>query len=321
VEAKSRVKELNTEAASLKQLSERQAKGVSAGVVAQNDLERTLAELRRVQTELDGAEAEAALAAQRLEQEEGFARQGLRSVQAVESARGELELARAAVQSAVARLSQAESERARIEADRRSAEDRIRLLGGRPGGGSRITVTAPISGEVEARHVSIGQTVAAGEHLYELLNASLVWVLADVYEKDVSKVMAGQEVEISADALPNRPYRGKVAFVHNEVDPETRTVRVRIVVDNPGERLKQNMFVRVLVATEQESKTLIPASAIQTSGGLDVVFVEEAPGAYRRTVVKTLTRSGAKAVVEGVEPGQKVVADGAYQLQSMVAAR
>lgn len=160
-----------------------------------------------------------------------------------------------------------------------------------------------------------------GEPLFELLNAAVVWVVADVYEKDIPKVAVGQRIEVIADAYPDKVYAGEVAFIHNEVDPQTRTTPVRIVIDNPGERLKQDMFVRVLLGTDDAQLVLVPTAAVQKEKGLDVVFVRVRDGVFRRTLVQVQRVVGNRTVVKGVEPGSVVATAGSYQLMSLGGAR
>lgn len=292
--------------------------GVASGVVARRELDAAHADLSAAQTRLTDAERQRSLAREALTREESIARQGLRNAKEIESAQAEVDLARAALASSRNTLLQSRADLNRSQSAVRVARDQIALLGGSPGGGNRVSITAPISGEVEHRDVSVGQTVTVGQELYELLNAEVVWVLSDVYEKDVTTVRVGQKVEVAADALPGAVYPGEVAFIHNEVDEKTRTIKVRIVVDNPGERLKQNMFVRVRLGTASGAQVTVPTAAIQTSEGASVVFIEETHGTYRKAIVQTGGTLGDRTIIKsGVDPGKKVVTEGAYQLVGM----
>ncbi len=292
--------------------------GVASGVVARRELEAAKADLETARSARVNAERQLALAQEALNREQSISNKGLRNAKEVETAQADVDLARAALSASRNGLLQAQADLVRAQSTVRVARDQIALLGGSPGGGNRITMTAPISAEVEHRNVSVGQTVAIGQQLYDLLNADVVWVLSDLYETDIPKVRVGQKAEVIADALPNRTYAGEVAFIHNEVEEKTRTTKVRVVVNNQGEQLKQNMFVRVQLGTGSGRQTLVPTAAVQTTGGVSIVFVEEVPGTYRRTVVQTAGTLGNRTIVKGVlEPGQKVVTDGAYQLMAM----
>ncbi len=292
--------------------------GVASGVVARRELDAAKAELESLRAKLADDQRQQGLAREALTREESIASKGLRNAKEVEAAQADVDLARAALTTSRNGLLQARADMTRAQSTVRVARDQITLLGGSPGGGNRITITAPISGEVEHRDVSVGQTVTIGQHLYDLLNAEVVWVLCDLYEMDIPKVRIGQKVEVVADALEGRRYSGEVAFIHNEVDEKTRTTKVRVVVDNPGERLKQNMFVRVQLGTGTGGEILVPTAAVQSSGGVNVVFVEEMPGTYRKTIVQTFGTFGDRTVIKGdLAAGKKVVTDGAYQLIGM----
>lgn len=297
-------------------------RGVDSGVVAKRELDDAKAKLASEQAILADAKHQLELAREAYAREQAIASKGLRTAREVESSQADLDLARSAMRASTNALAQARADLSHAKSALRIAEDQVRLLGGAPGGGNRISIPAPISGEVENRTVSLGQTVSTGEQLYDLLNADIVWILCDIYEKDLRQVQVGQSVEVVASALPDRVYKGEVAFVHNEVDEKTRTTKVRVVVDNSGEMLKQNMFVRVQLGTGGSKQTLVPTAAIQTSGGQTIVFVEEIPGTYRRTVVQVAGTLGGKSIIKsGLEPGSKIVTDGAYQLLAMAGAR
>lgn len=294
-------------------------RGVADGVVARRELEAARTELDGLKTKLSDAERQSNLAHQALTREEAIAERGLRNAREIEAAEADVRIARAALTARRSERTQAIADLRRAQSEIRTARERIGLLGGKTGGGSRVTISAPISGEVERREVSVGQTVAVGDELFELLNADIVWVLCDLYERDIPRVRIGQKVQVVADALPDRTYTGEVAFVHNEVDPDTRTTKVRIVVDNRGEQLKQNMFVRVKLDTGAGQEVLAPTSAIQTMAGTPVVFVQEGSGVYRRKIVQTSGTFGDKTIVtSGLKPGEAVVTNGAYQLLSKV---
>lgn len=315
--ARSTLDSASAEFTRLEKLVARLREGIQSGVVAQRDLERAESELAEANANKSDAAQQLRLAQSALEREENIAKQGLRNAREVDQAKARLEIAKSSQKSAESRLTQARADVTRVQSSVRVARDQILLLGGTPGGGNTITVISPIAAEVEHRFVSVGQTVAAGELLYDLLNADIVWVLADVYESDVPKVRIGQSMQVVADAYPDEVYEGEVAFVHNEVDPQTRTTQVRIVINNRGERLKQNMFVRVNLGVGKGDAVTVPSSAVQNDKGLDVIFVEEKTGVFRRTLIQVKGTFGDRTVVEGVESGRKVATSGSYQLLSL----
>jgi membrane fusion protein, heavy metal efflux system len=161
--------------------------------------------------------------------------------------------------------------------------------------------------------------VAAGETLATILNTSSVWVESDVFEKDLARIRLGQRVAIGADAVPGRTFDGTISYIGGEVNAETRAVRLRTVVSNPGEVLKPNMFVRVVISSGGGSAVTVPVEAVQEQAGEQVVFVAESADGYRRRVVRVGPTLGDQVVIEsGVKPGERVVTRGSYQLLAKV---
>lgn len=328
--------------------------GLKEGVVARKEVEAAQAGTAQARTRVSTAEQQLEIARAGLTREERIQRENLRDAREVQTAQADLESAQLGVRSAeaaVVRQQKAveaaeallasssrsvETARAQLEAVRsevreadaaaagagqavRAALERLQVLGVTAGSGSQVTLTAAIGGEIESRPVNVGQTVAAGEPLCTVLNAASVWIESDVFEKDLPRVRVGQQVAISADAVPGRTFSGTVAYIGGEVNPETRAVRVRTVVSNPGEVLKPNMFVRVIIAAGAGSAVVIPAAAVQEQSGERVVFVKQSEDAYKRTVVQTGAALGDQVVVEaGVKPGEQIVVQGAYQLLAKV---
>lgn len=310
-------KALKAQQSTLASLLERQRRGFQSGVVSRNDLEATEANLAETASKVEEAVQNESISKAALQREEDIARGGLRTSKELEAAAGAVIIARSRVRSLQSEQSQHRARLEKAQSALRLAQVRIAQLGGAPNQVSQVIVSAPISGEVERRTVSVGETVAVGQPLFELLNADVVWVLADLYEKDIPKVRVGQPVEIVADAHPDLLFKGRVSFIHKEVNPETRTTPVRIVIDNPGEILKQHMFVRVTIGDNDTLAVTVPASAVQRQGGIDYVFVKEGDRSFRKTIVRTLVRRDSRTVVEGLKPGQTVATAGSYQLLAL----
>lgn len=301
----------------LSRQAERLRTGVVSGVVAQKDLDLAEADLKQAESRLSEGERQAKLSEEALEREAKISRQGIRTSKEVDSARSTMQQKELSLGIAERRLVQARASLRAAQAELSAAKDQIKLLGGTPSSGSLVSVYSPIDAEVEHRFVSLGQTLSEGEKLYDLLNADVVWVLADVFESDIPRVKVGQKVEVVAEAYPGQVHAGWIAFVHNEVNPETRTTPVRIEIRNPGERLKQNMFVQVSLGTDSQSSVAVPTSAVQKDKGLSVVFVEEKEGVFRKSVVRVKRTIGGRALVDGIAAGRKVATSGSFQLLSM----
>ena len=329
VHAEGELREADTALAALEAQEKRLIQGLPEGLVARREVEAAQAATTQGRTRLSTAERQVEIARTTLAREQRIQTQGLRNAREVQQAESDLESAihalraaeaaltsqRRALQASNASVFEAEADLSRAASAVRSAEQRIRVLGGLPGGGSQISIRTPIGGEVESRPVNVGESVAAGQILCSILNTDSVWVESDVFEKDLPKVRIGQPVSIAADAVAGRVFTGTVNYVGAQIDPQTRAVRVRTVVANSAGLLKPNMFVRALIGGGIDAALTVPEAAVQEDGGQAVVFVKVAEGSYRRTPVRIGTKLGDMVVVEeGLKAGERVVTDGAYQL-------
>lgn len=199
--------------------------------------------------------------------------------------------------------------------DRGSAADTVRLLGGTPGGGNTLVVTASIGGRVTSRSVTPGETVSPEKTLFTIVNLESVWVQLDVYSRDLPRVRVGLPVRVTTEAVPGREFAGQLAHVGDRVDETTRTVKVRCVIPNPDGRLKPEMFVRGQIETrEMEAAIVVPREAVQTLNGKRVLFIPgDRAGEFRAREVKTgETVDGRITIVAGLTPGERVVTRGAF---------
>jgi len=147
--------------------------------------------------------------------------------------------------------------RASADATVRAARDKLGLLGVTPAqiqtierrgtGSDHLTIYAPVGGTVIKKHAVEGMYVETGTPIYEIADLSKVWVRLDAYESDMPWVRYGQDVEFETEAYPGERFHGRVAFIEPTLDPTTRTVKVRVNVDNPDGRLKPELFVRAVV--------------------------------------------------------------------------
>lgn len=215
---------------------------------------------------------------------------------------------------------ESETALANLQAARRAvsaARSGLAAQGVAPGSGNQVTLTAPIEGILTARSANAGETVLPEKALFTVLNPSVVWVEGDVFEKDLPHVGVGLPARIAADAVPGRTFAGRISSVAATVDPETRAVRVRVVVANPGGMLRPGMFVRALLVTKARSQTVtVPDDAIQEDAGMKVVYVKEGDTYERREVAVGESAGGRTEIKSGVKPGEQVATVGAYQLKS-----
>ena len=135
-----------------------------------------------------------------------------------------------------------------------------------------VTLYADASGTVVDRKVTQGQYVNAGDTLFTIADLSQVWIKADVYEEQLSQIRPGQEVDVTADALPNRTLRGHVDFIEPAANPQTRTVPVHVHLANPGMKLLPGMFVNAtFVSRGAHPSIVVPRSAVLDTGTRKIV--------------------------------------------------
>jgi RND family efflux transporter MFP subunit len=185
--------------------------------------------------------------------------------------------------------------------------------------GRTLQIFAPEDGFVIEKNVVQGQMVDAGMKLYRLADLGIVWVFAQVYERDLPYVQLGQEAVVKLSSLPDREFRGRVTYVYPNVDEKTRTAKVRLEFENPGYFLKPGMFVSAQIVSELKPTTLlVPDSAVLRSGEKNTVFVALPGGEFDpRTVVLGLEAEHDQyEVISGLKEGERVVTSGQFMLDS-----
>jgi len=144
-----------------------------------------------------------------------------------------------------------------------------------------------------------------------------VWLKADVFEKDISKVHIGQPIELLVDSFPDHIFHGKLDYVANQVDSDTRTLAVRAEVTNAQDLLKPKMFARMKILVGQHTVLSIPKGAVQDSGTGKVVYIPSGPETYEERKIVLGAESGDYVeVLEGLKPGDRVVTDGSFDLRA-----
>ncbi len=171
-----------------------------------------------------------------------------------------------------------------------------------------LVVRSPASGVVMEKTAIAGMRATAGEVLFRIADLSTVWVLADVFEQDIGSVKAGQSVRVTLDAYPGRTFDGKATFIYPTLDPQTRTVKVRIELANPQGLLKPMMYARVEL-TERARRTLaVPESSILDSGRRTYVLVDRGEGRFEPRPVRLGMRGDDFVeVLDGLSADENVV--------------
>jgi cobalt-zinc-cadmium efflux system membrane fusion protein len=190
---------------------------------------------------------------------------------------------------------------------------------------SRVALRAPVSGTVTERQVNAGAGVEAGKPILTVSNISTVWVIANVPEAQVNVLRVGTLAEVRSASLGQNVIAGRVTYIDTTLNEETRTGRVRVEIDNPGERLKVSMFVEVGFQTGDGIATtdelVIPDAAVQRIGNRTVVFVpkEGEQGHFEvRDVELGGSIDGLHRVISGLVPGDRVVAKGSFTLKTQL---
>lgn len=206
-----------------------------------------------------------------------------------------------------------EQTRAGLEQARR----RLQILGIAPGSyGQRITLRAPIAGKVLEMSVLSGEfRNDLSEPVMSIADLSAVWITSDVPETSIRLVKANEPVRIELAAYPGETFNGRVTLIGDLVDPESRTVKVRAEMPNPGGRLKPEMFSTIQLAGQPESRPTVPAAAIVATEGRTYVWRETTPGTFQKVTITTGTQTaGRVAVLTGLTAGDRIVIDGVMLL-------
>ncbi len=278
-------------------------------ISAQNDLTSARSELSKAKIALDVARASAERA-RRLYEREAIASKDL--------------------QLAEADFARATDEYHRAQDSLAAVENRLALFGKEPqeiaqlGGrvDRRVVIRAPIAGTIVERKVGPGQYVKpdSPDPLFLISDLSTLWVLADVYESDLAGIHFNAPAEITVAAYPHHTFPAHISFISPTVDPSTRTVRVRCLVENSDRLLKPDMFAKIKInSAMQRLVPTVSANAIVSQGDDSLVFVEESPGRFRRRQVRIGREVGGQVTIEeGLRPAERVAARGALLLNQLI---
>jgi len=234
----------------------------------------------------------------------------------------------------LAELQRREGEMLSARAERREAQDRLRLLGMTESQISRldrdqiirsnISITAPFDGRVILRNLTKGEVVEVTHRLFTIADLSEVWVLADIPEKDIPFILRSertngeQYVEVRLNAYPDEVFHGKVTYIGDVLDVATRTMNLRIELSNPEGKLKPEMYATVRVySRSMEDALTVPENAVQRDRDRHFVFVRLDPETFKARDVKLGDSNGKQVViVDGLREGEQVVTSGGLILKS-----
>jgi cobalt-zinc-cadmium efflux system membrane fusion protein len=268
------------------------------------------AEVGEARASLIAAKARYAAAETNLRRETDLAERRISSSRERELAQAQWETDKAGVRAAAERLRAIGLSNSDIE-----AIDRMDL-------GGRVPMRSPIDGTVIERTITLGQAVERATDAFRIADLSHLWVNLDLYEKDLSRVRVGQEVEVRAEAFPGEVFRGRVAYVVPVIDEATRTAKVRLEFENRHQgqlSLGQLVTARIVGDGHRGAPEVlaVPRDAVERVEGRPVVFVAREAGAFQQRVVE-LGASGGELVEirTGLAAGELVAVDGAFLLKS-----
>jgi Cu(I)/Ag(I) efflux system membrane fusion protein len=202
-------------------------------------------------------------------------------------------------------------------------EEQIQLVESTGQVRARITLTAPISGVAAELAAREGMTVMAGATLFRINGLSTVWVNAEVPESQAGLLRPGAKVQATSPALPGAAFEGRVQAILPEVNPATRTLKARMELANPGERLAPGMFVTMRFMDPRQQKSLaVPTDAVIQTGERSLVMLAEDNGGFRPAEVQIGIESGGQTEIkQGLKAGQRVVVSSQFLLDSEASLR
>jgi len=228
---------------------------------------------------------------------------------------------------APAELQKRETELSAAKADLIAARNQLQVLGMSQSNIDKLSksaqmdtfsnINARIAGTVISRKINLGQVVQPADELFVVADLSVVWAVAEVPEHQIDLIEAGQEVDIEIPAIYEKPIKGKLIFVGDVVNPQTRTVTVRSEIRNPKQEIKPEMLVSMLVLSKPTKRLSVPAQAVVRENDKNYVFVQISPNTFRlREVTLSDEYQGMLAIVNGLSEGEVVIADGAFHINN-----
>src|SRR6267154_1720557 len=180
-----------------------------------------------------------------------------------------------------------------------------------------LTINSPVSGYITEKNALPNMYVQPEMHLFTVADLSKVWVLAQVFQNDAGKIKPGNRAEVTVDAYPGRVFEGRVDYLLPQVDIATRTLPVRLVIPNPGLKLRPGMYVNVGLKLPLGRQLVVPGSAVFHSGTRNLVFVYHGDGNIEAREVELCSRVGEQQIVaKGVRAGEQIVVSTNFLIDS-----
>ena len=271
------------------------------------------AEYRAARAELTKTTAGVALAERNVERAEKLLELKAGSQLQLEQARQDLAVAEAAARRSeveVDRLKDLLEDDLRVPADPRAGDDTA----------DQVPIVAPADGFVLQKNVTLGRAVHTSDDTFVIGDLSQVWMLASVRQEQLGRLHVGQQAEVTVTGAGDAAYNGRITNLGQELDPQTRTMQVRIVLNNSGNRLRPEMLATAAIPLGGDHTTItVPSDAVQQVDGQDVVFVRVGPERFGVRAVRTgPTTNGVTPILDGLKAGEPVVVKGSFVVKSQL---
>jgi Cu(I)/Ag(I) efflux system membrane fusion protein len=180
-----------------------------------------------------------------------------------------------------------------------------------------LTLYSPVSGTVTQKMAIQGMRVMPGEKLFDIVDLSSIWVLADIYEYELPVIKLGAPAVISLSNLPGKEFLSKIDYIYPTLAGETRTAKVRFTLPNPGGQLKPQMFTDVTLKINLGKKLVVPEDAVIDTGLRQIVYVDKGDGNFEpREVSVGLKTDQMVEVIKGLKAGEKVASSANFLIDS-----
>jgi cobalt-zinc-cadmium efflux system membrane fusion protein len=228
---------------------------------------------------------------------------------------------------AVANLQQRQNELSEAEVDLDSSRDHLKVmgmsepditdLGARGTIKSLSPITATLTGTVIERNITLGQVVQPSDAVFAVSDLSHVWLVAEVSERNAQWAREGDEAEAEISALPGKRFIGRLIYIGDVIDPDTRTMTVRMDLPNPSDIIKPNMLATLLIRKQGTQEAVIPLEAVVREGDRDHVFVQVGKDQFALRPVELGDPEGSvRPIISGLELGERIVSTGSFHLNN-----
>lgn len=323
----SKVKQADAEVEVTKALMDRSESLFKQELVSRQDLERVRADFKKVTADLEVAQAAVAQVDARIQ---GGKLRVVNAEREVQLAKNRAEVSKQGLQReekvysgqylTSRELVEAEAALRLARVEFQGASDTVRLLGGRPGAGNTIALTTPISGRVQDRAVTLGETIDPEHAAFTVVNLDRVWAQLSVRPQDLGSVRTGDRVALTSESANGKTFYGTILSIGSSTDETTRAVSVRTTLNNAGDLLKPGSFVRGSVVTDvRKDRIVVPTGALQEHTGRPTIYVAQGdkPGSFEIRHVKLGVPIGdVREISEGLKPGERVAVSGTFFLKS-----